>query len=89
MSRCGAFFWWRSLLAYLEAHGTPGTVEAVGGDLNISVPAPFQKIAKAPRAGTVVFAYFVYRSCEHGNEVSQVGNWRFSTGYGVCNRIDL
>lgn len=44
--------------------------ECVGDDLNIQGVAPFTRIADAGEADTVVFAYIVYNSREHRDEVN-------------------
>lgn len=44
--------------------------ECVGDDLNIEGVVPFPKIANAGESETVVFAYIVYNSKEHRDEVN-------------------
>jgi uncharacterized protein YbaA (DUF1428 family) len=51
-------------------HGALEYRECVGDDLNIEGMVPFPKIAAAGEADTVVFAYIVYNSKEHRDEVN-------------------
>ena len=51
-------------------HGALEYRECVGEDLNIEGVLPFPKIASAGEADTVVFAYIVYNSKEHRDEVN-------------------
>lgn len=51
-------------------HGALDYVEAVGDDLDVKDQTPFPKMAGAVESEIVVFAYIVYKSREHRDEVN-------------------
>jgi uncharacterized protein YbaA (DUF1428 family) len=51
-------------------HGALAYVECVGDDLNVKMGLPFPKLAKTARNETIVFAYIVYKSRAHRDQVN-------------------
>lgn len=56
--------------AIWKEHGALEYIEAIGDDLDAPEQVPFPKIAGATEEETVVFAYIIYRSREHRDEVN-------------------
>lgn len=56
--------------AIWKEHGALEYIEAVGDDLDVADQVPFPRLAGASDEETVVFAYIVYRSREHRDEVN-------------------
>jgi uncharacterized protein YbaA (DUF1428 family) len=52
-------------------HGALDYRECVGDDLNVPFGVPFPKLAKAKKGETVVFAYIVYKSRAHRDQVNK------------------
>ncbi|MGJ8644454.1 MAG: DUF1428 domain-containing protein [Luteolibacter sp.] len=55
--------------AIWKEYGALEYIEAVGDDMDIEDQVPFPKLAGAKDGETVVFAYVVYKSREHRDEV--------------------
>lgn len=52
-------------------HGALDYFECVGQDLNSKFGVPFPKLAKAKKDETVVFAWIVYKSRKHRDQVNK------------------
>jgi uncharacterized protein YbaA (DUF1428 family) len=53
-----------------KEHGALEYRECVGDDLDVKFGAPFPKAARAKRGETVVFAWIVYKSRAHRDQVN-------------------
>lgn len=51
-------------------HGALDYYECVGEDLDVKCGKPFPKLAKAKEGETVVFAFIVYKSRKHRDQVN-------------------
>jgi len=52
-------------------HGALDYRECIGDDLKVPVGIPFPKLSKAKKGETVVFAYIVYKSRAHRDQVNK------------------
>jgi uncharacterized protein YbaA (DUF1428 family) len=52
-------------------HGAVGYHEAVGDDLKIKMGVSFPKLAKSKPSDTVVFAWIIYKSRKHRDQVNK------------------
>lgn len=54
-----------------RAHGALEYRECIGEDMNASFGLPFPKLAKTKKNETVVFAWIVYKSRKHRDQVNK------------------
>ena len=52
-------------------HGALQYCECAGEDMKVKMGVPFTRLAKTKRGETVVFAWIVYKSRKHRNEVNK------------------
>lgn len=63
MAQVGAKVWME--------HGALAYHESVGDDLKVKMGVPFTKLAKSKPTDTVVFAWIVYKSRKHRDQVNK------------------